>query len=41
MFLYFDKIDKNGIMPHQQAIFNNKIDTGYLKKYVKNNKIPF
>lgn len=25
-FIYFMKVEANGHMPHQQAVFNNKID---------------
>jgi hypothetical protein len=33
-FIYFEKITDKGERPHSKAIVNQKIDPGYLRKYL-------
>ena len=40
-FFYYEKINDKGERPHQKAIVNQKIDQQYLKKVIKQDKIPF
>ena len=40
-FFYYEKISDKGERPHQKAIVNQKIDVAYVKKVLKQDKLPF
>ncbi len=40
-FFYYEKINDKGERPHQKAIVNQKIDQNYVKKVLKQDKLPF
>ncbi|CDW76980.1 ubiquitin carboxyl-terminal hydrolase 15 [Stylonychia lemnae] len=40
-FMYYEKINDKGERPHQKAVVNHKIDPNYLKKVLKQDKLPF
>ena len=40
-FIYYERINEKGERPHSKAIVNQKIDSVYMKKTLKSEKIPF